>query len=43
MPVTLDDYWPDVVAHGVIVHRHKPSNECNNRCHVVSELSEIDR
>jgi hypothetical protein len=43
MAATLDECWPAVVSHGIIVHFHRPSMECNNRCHVVARLSEVKR
>jgi hypothetical protein len=30
-----DQCFPAVVADAVIIHRHRPSQGCNIRCHVV--------
>ncbi len=43
MTTTLDNCWPAVVVRGIIVHAHKPSADCNNRCHVVARLSDVLR
>lgn len=43
MAATLDECWPAVIARGIVIHVHRPSATCNNRCHVVAALSEIHR
>ncbi len=37
----IDQCWPAVVAHGIIVHAHRPAGNCNNRCHVAADLTKI--
>jgi hypothetical protein len=41
MTTTVDECWPAVVTNGIIVHLHRPSAPCNNRCHVVARLSQV--
>ncbi len=43
MATTIDECWPAVVPKGIIVHCHRPSADCNNRCHVVADMSQISR
>jgi hypothetical protein len=43
MVETIDECWPAVVPHGIIVHAHRPSAVCNNKCHVVADLAHIKR
>jgi hypothetical protein len=43
MATTIDECWPAVVPKGIIVHCHRPSADCNNRCHVVADMSQITR
>ena len=43
MTTTIDECWPAVVPKGIIVHCHRPAADCNNRCHVVADMSQITR
>jgi hypothetical protein len=37
-----DECYPEIVAHGIIVHAHRPSGDCNVGCHVVASLDDLD-